>query len=98
MKQVKTSSAESVSEAVDSLQSLLKQREDELQSLRSELGQLRHRTRAEQKLILSAWYDLGMQLQRRQTQQHSASSPSTPSSWLGQQRKNILETPVKSRR
>lgn len=66
--------------------------------LQREIQELRTRTKREQRLVLSAWYDMGVQLQRRTTASSGLSQgglagdvPSSPVSWLNQQRKNAVE-------
>ena len=53
-------------EAVQSLQSALTQNSSNYERLKKEFGDYKFGMKKEQRLILSAWYDLGMQMQKRQ--------------------------------
>lgn len=49
----------------------------------------------EQRLMLSAWYDLGIKIQRKHAMNNSREQVDSPSSWLAKQRKNVLDSPVR---
>lgn len=76
-------------EAVTSLQTTVLERDQEIVKLKSQLDELQTITKREQRLIISAWYEMGTQLQRRPSL-HAANS-SHPSSYLAQQRRKMLE-------
>ena len=95
LKELKTTPPKAdFNEAVTSLQTTLRDKEAELARLKDEYQEYQILTRREQKVILSAWYDLGMQMQRRQP---GAQRNASPVSWLAQQRKAVLESPFKRR-
>ncbi|KAI8909709.1 hypothetical protein EDD86DRAFT_177758, partial [Gorgonomyces haynaldii] len=75
-------SAEHYVEALQSLQTVIKEREGEIDRLKQELQDTRYASRREQKLIVSAWYELGMKLAQQQTQERS-------SSWLKSERQKM---------
>ncbi|KAL1917218.1 uncharacterized protein VTP21DRAFT_4874 [Calcarisporiella thermophila] len=79
---------ENFDEAIQSLNAEIKLREDEITRLRKQLHEKDVLTRREQQLILSAWYDIGRRLQR-DSLPAAQRAPSTPVSWLGQQRRNL---------
>jgi protein HOOK3 len=85
IKQLSSSdSSENFVDAVQSLEASLKQKEAELARALQEIQDTRAAARREQRLIMSAWYELGMQLQRKNRQ-------STHVSWLSQQRSNLTK-------
>ncbi|KXS22155.1 hypothetical protein M427DRAFT_50514 [Gonapodya prolifera JEL478] len=92
------------SEAVSSLRSQLESKDAEIARLRQTLEEtkdtleeVRSSARREQRLVMSAWYDVGMQLQRRgmglsgqAAQSAGAKAPGSPgTSWLAQQRASL---------
>jgi protein HOOK3 len=84
IKQLSSSdSSENFIDAVQSLETNLRQKEAELARAIQEVQDTRTAARREQRLIMSAWYELGMQLQRK-NRQHNTST-----SWLTQQRNNL---------
>ncbi|KAJ3269595.1 hypothetical protein HDV01_001196 [Terramyces sp. JEL0728] len=78
---VSSSTSENFLEAVQSLEQTLKHREAEIQRLSNEIKDTRMAAKREQRLMMSAWYELGIQFQRK--------SGGGPVSWLGQQRQNL---------
>ncbi|KAI9315236.1 hypothetical protein BX666DRAFT_2019891 [Dichotomocladium elegans] len=68
-------------------------KEEEYDLLKKQIHDVRVQSRREQRLIISGWYDLA-----RHTQREPANLPlgSTPSSWLGRQRK-ILDSQLRKR-
>ena len=81
-------------EAVISLQSSVKEKEAELERVKRDYEAQILTHRQEQKLMGSAWYELGMQLQKK----HMLPNQITDSpSWLRRQRKSILESPIRRR-
>lgn len=81
---VSSSTSENFLEAVQSLEHTLKQREAEIQRLVTEIKDTRMAAKREQRLMMSAWYELGIQFQRK--------SGGGPVSWLGQQRQNLSKS------
>lgn len=87
-------------EAVNSLKSGMEEKEREIirlkvlivLSFKNEMKEYQGLVQREQKLILSAWYELGTQLQKKQNS-HRASLAST---WINQQRSQ-LDKPIKIR-
>ncbi|KAI9137506.1 hook-related protein family [Paraphysoderma sedebokerense] len=88
---------ENFPEAVQSLQSMLKMKEEELEELKTQYNEYKSQVTFEQKLILSAWYEAGMSLAKRGSgiggQNPNGSSGTTSStggsSWLAQQRRLV---------
>ncbi|KAJ3338123.1 hypothetical protein HDU91_001311, partial [Kappamyces sp. JEL0680] len=72
-------------EAVASLRHTLEKKEAELSRALQEVQDTRAAARREQRLIMSAWYELGLQFQRR------TNSVAAPVSWLAQQRQNLTQ-------
>lgn len=68
-------------------------KEEEHDLLKKQIHNVRAQSRREQQLIISAWYDLA---RRNHRDTASLSIRSTPSSWLGQQRK-ILDNQLRKR-
>ncbi|KAI7866471.1 hypothetical protein BDF14DRAFT_1728222 [Spinellus fusiger] len=68
-------------------------KEEEHDLLKKQIHDVRLQSRREQQLIISAWYDLARRHHRDTT---SLSNRSTPSSWLGRQRK-ILDGQLRQR-
>ncbi|KAJ3020272.1 UNVERIFIED_CONTAM: Protein Hook 1 [Siphonaria sp. JEL0065] len=80
-------------EAITSYEAQLAEKNAEIERCKKELNDTRRAAKREQALMLSAWYDLGINQQRRlNTAQQPASGGSgsktdqTPMSWLAQQR------------
>ncbi|TPX36316.1 hypothetical protein SmJEL517_g01483 [Synchytrium microbalum] len=91
LKSTSTSSSQSQSnyaEALTSYEAMLHDKDNELERIQNEYNELLHASKREQKLILSAWYDLGMQLQRKNMEKGQGGVPN-PTSWLAQQRKSL---------
>jgi hypothetical protein len=82
VKSLKSNDTSSFSEAVISLQASLASREADVERLKREVEDTRVCARREQRLILSAWYQLGLQLS---TQQNN--NEGEPNSWLRAQRR-----------
>ncbi|KAI9317578.1 HOOK protein-domain-containing protein [Dichotomocladium elegans] len=68
-------------------------KEEEHDLLKKQIHDVRVQSRREQQLIISAWYDLA---RRNHREVINLSIRSTPSSWLGQQRK-ILDSQLRKR-
>ncbi|KAJ3341514.1 Protein Hook 1 [Gonapodya sp. JEL0774] len=98
------SDAVNFNEALTSLKSEIAAKESDIARLRKTLeetkdalDETRSSARREQRLLMSAWYDVGMQLQRRsmgmngQPQMVAGKAPPSPvgSSWLAQQRASL---------
>ncbi|KAI8897946.1 hypothetical protein BC833DRAFT_591656 [Globomyces pollinis-pini] len=81
---VQAGTTENFAEAINSLESTLRIREAELDRSRQELQDTRAAARREQRLIMSAWYELGIQFQQR-------ANTNAPTSWLAQQRQQMNE-------
>jgi protein HOOK3 len=85
IKQLSSSdSSENFVDAVQALETALKKKEAELARAVQEVQDTRTAARREQRLIMSAWYELGLQLQRK-------NRPDTQTSWLSQQRNNLAK-------
>ncbi|KAH6570558.1 hypothetical protein BASA61_009396 [Batrachochytrium salamandrivorans] len=74
-------------EALQSLQSTMKLKEMELERAKKEVADTRAASRREQRLVVSAWYELGTKIQQKTP--GSRAKDSAPSSWLAQQRQNL---------
>jgi protein HOOK3 len=74
---------DSLSERVNNLEELLEAQAQELLRAKLEVEDTRNAARREQRLIMSAWYDLGIQFQKMKTF-------GAPISWLGRQRGNLV--------
>ncbi|KAJ3289904.1 hypothetical protein HK104_007134 [Borealophlyctis nickersoniae] len=74
------------SEAIGSYETMLKERDQELERVKRELADTRIAAKREQRLILSAWNNLGTDLQRTNVTQRSGG---TSMSWLAQQRRQL---------
>lgn len=74
--------AGSFSEAVTSLQNTVNMKTNEVERLKQELEDTRSAARREQRLIISAWYNLGLQL-------CDNPEPNQETSWLKQQRRKM---------
>lgn len=77
------------SEALHSLQTMLQQRDKEVETLRAELLSTKSIAQREQRLIASAWYELGLQFQRQAAA--SLEDKKTNPSWLQTQRQSLAE-------
>ncbi|KAJ3290095.1 hypothetical protein HDU79_003511 [Rhizoclosmatium sp. JEL0117] len=77
-------------EAITSYEAQLAEKNAEIERAKKELNDTRRAAKREQALMLSAWYDLGINQQRRlNTQQQSVGkSEGTAMSWLAQQRQD----------
>ncbi|KAJ3046327.1 hypothetical protein HDV00_000141 [Rhizophlyctis rosea] len=81
-------------EAIASFETQLKERDEEIQRIRRELSDTRAAAKREQRLMLSAWNNVGTELQKQNfTQQRSGTS----ASWLAQQRKALSPQITKRR-
>ena len=74
---------EDYTEALQSLQTTLEEKENQIKHLQAEMSETRTCARREQRLVMSAWYELGMQLQ-----QQAAKENNPPQSWLAAQRQS----------
>ncbi|KAI3649555.1 hypothetical protein MP228_005187 [Amoeboaphelidium protococcarum] len=90
--------------AVDALQAQVKAKDDECQKLFRDFEDFKVMTSREQKIIVQAWYELGTQMQKFGTSSGGMRSASSfgsrvgsPISWMNQQRKTVLESPIKKR-
>ncbi|KAI3648681.1 hypothetical protein MP228_006535 [Amoeboaphelidium protococcarum] len=90
--------------AVDALQAQVKVKDDECQKLFRDFEDFKVMTSREQKIIVQAWYELGTQMQKFGTSSGGMRSASSfgsrvgsPISWMNQQRKTVLESPIKKR-
>lgn len=80
-------SSGSFSEAVTSLQNSLSIRTSECERLKSELDDTRSAARREQRLMLSAWYELGMKVSTNGSGDELFPNKNESASWLRQQRR-----------
>ncbi|KAL2911966.1 hypothetical protein HK105_208576 [Polyrhizophydium stewartii] len=82
---------DTLAEAVQSMQSMLKLKEMEVERCKKEIADTRNAARREQRLIMTAWYDMGMQFQQKMPSARlkAANAAVTSSSWLGQQRQGL---------
>lgn len=71
-------------EAVKSLQTEVKMRDEEIEKFKRQLHETRNQNRREQQLMISAWYDMS-----RRANRDVASNKASPISWLGQQRRTL---------
>ncbi|XJO77813.1 hypothetical protein BDV3_002346 [Batrachochytrium dendrobatidis] len=81
-------------EALQSLQATVKLKEMELERSKREVLDTRAASRREQRLVVSAWYELGSKIQKNTPGSKGRAIAS--SSWLGQQRQN-LDSPRSAR-
>ncbi|KAF1804766.1 hypothetical protein FB192DRAFT_1420299 [Mucor lusitanicus] len=71
-------------EAVKSLQTEVKMREEEIEKVKRQLHETRNQNRREQQLMISAWYDMS-----RRANRDVVNNKASPISWLGQQRRTL---------
>lgn len=88
--------SENYAEAIKSLEISLKERDFELERIRQELLDTRTASRREQKLMISAWSEMGMTIQRKNVSngitngiRNEGGLVQQGSSWLAQQRKGL---------
>ncbi|KAI8049553.1 HOOK protein-domain-containing protein [Syncephalis plumigaleata] len=84
---------ETFEEAVTSLRSELRKRDEEIARLKTQVQETRTQARREQQLVVSAWYEIGRRMQSTQyTKSYrpgATPQPPAPVSWLGQQRRTL---------
>ena len=85
------SSANPYSEAFSSFQTQLIEKDKEIDRLKTEMKQSQESVKREQRLMMTAWYQLGTQLQQSkgETEKRDEVSGDSPLTWLQKQR-NIL--------
>ncbi|KAJ3115511.1 E3 ubiquitin-protein ligase [Phlyctochytrium bullatum] len=84
-KALKEAKKDNFAEAIASYDTMIRDKDDEIEKLRKELADTRKAARREQELMVSAWYDTILAQQRRNPYKADGS----PSSWLAQQRKHL---------
>jgi hypothetical protein len=70
---------------MSSFETIIREKDCELERAKQEIAETRRAASREQRLIMSAWYELSMRLQTNP----SPDIATTPNSWLGQQRKGL---------
>ncbi|KAI9209772.1 HOOK protein-domain-containing protein [Polychytrium aggregatum] len=102
IRDLRSNAQENYAEAIVSLEVQLKEREEELKRAQNELLDTRNAAKREQKLMISAWNNLGMEVQHKKLLTTSTgtgrgigagfmgtTSMGLSNSWLAQQRKQI---------
>ena len=84
--------------AIESLQRVIQEKDDEIAKLKERHQQYQESVQREQRLIMSTWYDIGTQAQKKSTFAIESSTSQTPNkqaknspsaSWLQQQRNSV---------
>jgi len=92
--QAEAASSSNYAEALASYETMIRERDEEIERLKKDITDSRRAWQKEQRLISSAWYELGIQLQRRGGIKDTGSPGGA--SWLTQQR-NLLESRINRR-